>query len=102
MDVKWYVPEGHPVVFDITKRKIHNVLQGVARENVEMSQEDKEWFESWTEQNCESFRIGIADGIVRENGRDKTRELMNPDEAFWKDGAIDADLIVIDDPQCEF
>jgi hypothetical protein len=48
-----HIPEGHPVVFDITKRKIHNVLQGVAKEGVEMSDNDKKWFEAWTEQNCE-------------------------------------------------
>jgi hypothetical protein len=52
LDVKWYVPEGHPAVFDITKRKIHNVLQGVAPEGVEMSDEDKRFFEIWTEENC--------------------------------------------------
>jgi hypothetical protein len=51
LDVTWYVPEGHPTVFDITKRKIHNVLQGVADKGVEMDDEDKKWFELWTEQN---------------------------------------------------
>ena len=51
LDVKWYVPEGHPTVFDITKRKIHNVLQGVAGKGVEMNDEDKKWFELWTQQN---------------------------------------------------
>ncbi|EIW72195.1 trehalose synthase [Tremella mesenterica] len=70
--VNWYVPEGHPVVFDITKRKIHNVLQGVAEKGMEMSDEDKRWFEIWTRQNY---------------------------EAFWTKGALDADVIVIDDPQ---
>lgn len=54
LDVKWFVPEGHPAIFDITKRKIHNVLQGVAEKGVEMSDEDKSNFEIWTEQNCET------------------------------------------------
>lgn len=48
-----YIPEGHPAIFDITKRKIHNVLQGVSPEGVEMNDDDKKWFEAWTEQNCE-------------------------------------------------
>ena len=56
LDVKWYTPEGHPAVFDITKRKIHNVLQGVAKEGVEMEREDKDWFESWTDENCMYLR----------------------------------------------
>jgi hypothetical protein len=47
-----FVPEGHPNVFDVTKRKIHNVLQGVAARGIEMSDKDKEWFEIWIEQNC--------------------------------------------------
>jgi len=85
LNVKWFVPEGHPAIFDITKRKIHNVLQGVAEAGVEMSDEDKRNFEIWTEQNCES--------------RSKA-ELMAV-EHFWDDGTIESDLIVIDDPQCE-
>ena len=63
LDVKWYVPEGHPTIFDITKRKIHNVLQGVAPPGVEMSDEDKKWFELWTEQNCELPTQGIGDSM---------------------------------------
>ncbi|ORX40487.1 trehalose synthase [Kockovaella imperatae] len=72
VQVKWFVPEGHPTVFDITKRKMHNVLQGVAPQGTEMTDEDKQCFELWTEQNYESF---------------------------WSRGAIDASVIVIDDPQ---
>ncbi|WWC91987.1 uncharacterized protein L201_006941 [Kwoniella dendrophila CBS 6074] len=70
--VKWYVPEGHPTVFDITKRKFHNVLQGVAPQDMDLTDDDKKWFELWTEQNYESF---------------------------WSNGALDASIIVIDDPQ---
>jgi hypothetical protein len=86
LNVKWFVPEGHPSIFDITKRKIHNVLQGVAEEGVEMYDEDKKNFEIWTEQNCGSCNLG--------------KRLM-VDEHFWTSGAIESDLIVIDDPQRE-
>ncbi|WWC64868.1 uncharacterized protein I303_107482 [Kwoniella dejecticola CBS 10117] len=72
VDMKWFVPEGHPAVFDITKGKFHNVLQGVAEQDKDLTDEDKRWFELWTEQNYESF---------------------------WSNGAIDASVIVIDDPQ---
>jgi hypothetical protein len=64
LDVKWFVPEGHPAIFDITKRKIHNVLQGVAEKGVEMSDEDKSNFEIWTEQNCET--LGVLDQNLTE------------------------------------
>jgi hypothetical protein len=55
LNVKWFVPEGHPTVFDITKRKLHNILQGVAPPGVEITETDKKWFELWTAQNCEAF-----------------------------------------------
>ncbi|OWZ62460.1 hypothetical protein AYX14_05083 [Cryptococcus neoformans] len=72
LPVKWFVPEGHPTVFNITKTKFHNVLQGVSPKEVEINETDKTWFELWTEQNYESF---------------------------WSNGALDASVIVIDDPQ---
>jgi hypothetical protein len=53
VDPARFVPEGHPTVFDITKRKIHNVLQAVAPPGVEISDVDKKWFELWIQQNCE-------------------------------------------------
>lgn len=68
IDVKWYTPEGHPTIFDVTKRKIHNVLQGVAPEGVEMTDEDKKWFEIWTEQNCEIITWVLADPQTRSFG----------------------------------
>ncbi|WVN90064.1 uncharacterized protein L203_105299 [Cryptococcus depauperatus CBS 7841] len=72
LPVAWYVPEGHPTAFDITKTKFHNVLQGVSPKGVEIDDNDKKWFELWTEQNYETF---------------------------WSEGAFDASVIVIDDPQ---
>lgn len=55
LDVSWYVPEGHPVVFDVTKRKYHNTLQGVAPKGTELEEDEKRWFEIWTEQNRKFF-----------------------------------------------
>jgi hypothetical protein len=86
LTVKWFVPEGHPAIFDITKRKLHNVLQGVAEKGIELDGEDKRNFEIWTEQNCESTMSASEDRLIT-------------DEHFWTNGAIEADLIVIDDPQ---
>ncbi|GAA5979017.1 hypothetical protein JCM11641_004945 [Rhodosporidiobolus odoratus] len=55
LDVKWFVPAGDPSVFNITKRKFHNVLQGVAEPNIRLTSEDKELFEAWTQHNYERF-----------------------------------------------
>lgn len=63
LPANWFVPEGHPTVFNITKTKFHNVLQGVSPKGVEISDTDKTWFELWTEQNCESSLFG---GIFHE------------------------------------
>jgi hypothetical protein len=79
MDVKWYVPQGDSSVFSVTKRKFHNVLQGVAKEGTKLEQEDKELFERWTEWNYERYWRGATP----KGGR----------------SPIDVDLIVIDDPQ---
>lgn len=74
LDVKWYVPQGDSSVFNITKRKFHNVLQGVANPDVRLTDEDKQLFEEWTRFNFETY---------------------------WSkaDGPLSADIIVIDDPQ---
>jgi len=57
-----------------------------------MDDTDKKWFETWTEQNC-AWCIPIILGPLLMKG--------NIDDAFWSKGAIDASLIVIDDPQRE-
>lgn len=41
--------KGHPAIFDITKRKFHNVLQGVNKPGTKLHEEEKTMFEKWTE-----------------------------------------------------
>ncbi|GAA5967945.1 hypothetical protein JCM21900_006945 [Sporobolomyces salmonicolor] len=55
MDAGWYVPIGDSSVFNITKRKFHNVLQGVADKEIMLTEEDQELFESWTDFNFKRF-----------------------------------------------
>jgi hypothetical protein len=63
----------------VTKRKFHNVLQGVAK-NTELLDKDKKLFEDWIEWNYQTYWRGAS----QQNGR----------------SPIDVDLVVIDDPQC--
>lgn len=77
VEVHWYTPEGHPAIFDITKKRFHNVLQvsrlpettneegtteltstrlrsfvrlqGVNPPGIELHDRDKEMFEKWTQ-----------------------------------------------------
>lgn len=72
VDAKWFVPEGHPVVWSITKTRFHNVLQGVNKPDTVLEAEHKEIFEKWTVANLETF---------------------------WSEGAIEGRVVVIDDPQ---
>ncbi|KAG8927276.1 hypothetical protein FRC03_009834 [Tulasnella sp. 419] len=71
LDFHWYVPKGDSAVFDVTKRRFHNVLQGVNPPGVTLRDEDKQLFEKWTRFNYEKY---------------------------WKN-AVKADVIIIDDPQ---
>ncbi|KAI9318067.1 hypothetical protein BX666DRAFT_1856628 [Dichotomocladium elegans] len=75
IDAHWYVARPKPEVFDITKRKFHNVLQGVAPPDVRLKEHDKQIFIDWSNENAERFWLDA-------NGPIKT-----------------SDVIVIDDPQ---
>jgi glycosyltransferase involved in cell wall biosynthesis len=71
VDAHWYVLIPKKEVFDITKTKFHNVLQGVASPETELTLEDKAVYEAWIKDNASAF------------------------EDVFKQ----ADVIVIDDPQ---
>lgn len=66
-----------PEIFDITKRKFHNVLQGVADPKVRLTDADKEAFIDWSNENVNRF------------WGDRGGPLQN------------SDVIIIDDPQGE-
>lgn len=69
IDAHWYVLKPDLSVFNITKRKFHNVLQGVSNER--LTDEDKRIYNSWIFENAK----------------------------FFEDVFKTSDIIVIDDPQ---
>lgn len=72
IDAHWYVMKPKPEIFEITKRKIHNVLHSVAKADVHLTDDDKELYETWCRDNVH----------------------------YWKDGPLkSSDVIIIDDPQ---
>ncbi|KAI9494832.1 hypothetical protein BDB00DRAFT_817251 [Zychaea mexicana] len=75
LDVHWFVARPKPEVFDITKRKFHNVLQGVAPPDVRLNDHDKQMFIDWSNENVDRF--------------------------WCKDGGplLKSNVIIIDDPQ---
>lgn len=71
VDAHWYVLKPDLEVFNITKRKFHNILQAVADPKLELTEKDRELYNSWIKENAKIFN-----------------------QVFKK-----SDVIVIDDPQ---
>jgi glycosyltransferase involved in cell wall biosynthesis len=71
VDVEWRVVRGNQDIFNITKKKFHNILQAVAPPYIKLTKKDKKIFNEWSEKNAKKFS-----------------------KLFKK-----ADVIVIDDPQ---
>ncbi len=72
----WFVMKPKPDVFEVTKRKFHNVLQGVAPPGARLTAEDVELYESWCKENA---------------------------RRYWEEETFkQLDVAIIDDPQREF
>lgn len=71
IDAKWYVMKPDLDVFNITKRKFHNVFQNVQKKGTVLNNEDKKMYNAWISENNNIFK-----------------------DKFKK-----SDVIVIDDPQ---
>lgn len=72
LPISWHVPKPNPHVFRITKNN-HNILQGVAPDNVRLTNDDIRCYEDWVKSNC---------------------------ERFWANGPFEwSDVIILDDPQ---
>ena len=69
--VSWHVMNSKKEIFNISKKKFHNILQGVAPAYVKLTDGEVEDFENWSKANADRFK-----------------------NLFQK-----ADVIVIDDPQ---
>ncbi|KAJ1927025.1 hypothetical protein IWQ60_003280 [Tieghemiomyces parasiticus] len=75
VDAHWYVAKPNPLVFQITKSKFHNVLQGVAKPGVCLTDEDKQNYIEWCDMNFDRYWMS-AKGPIR-----------------------NSDVIIMDDPQ---
>jgi alpha,alpha-trehalose phosphorylase (configuration-retaining) len=71
VDAHWYNLVPKQEVFDVTKTKFHNVLQGVASPEAVLTEEEKDIYNAWIRENAQAM-----EGMFRQ-----------------------ADVIVIDDPQ---
>ncbi len=55
VDAHWYVLIPKKEAFAITKSKFHNVLQAVSPVGIELTDEDKDIYNSWTDENAKKF-----------------------------------------------
>lgn len=65
-DVHWYILKPNQEVFNITKRKFHNILQAVASPDTMLTQEDKKLYSDWILENAKIFtdRFKELDAVV--------------------------------------
>lgn len=57
VDVSWHVMDNdNPEIFDITKKKFHNILQGVAPANSVLTEKEKKTFLEWSKKNAQFFK----------------------------------------------
>ncbi|RKP24714.1 hypothetical protein SYNPS1DRAFT_29529 [Syncephalis pseudoplumigaleata] len=75
IDMHWYVAKPKPDVFDITKRKFHNILQGVAPPDTRLTEEDRRMWQDWVINNAKRSWSDAKGPIMRSH------------------------IIVVDDPQ---
>ncbi|KAJ1969861.1 hypothetical protein H4R35_006030, partial [Dimargaris xerosporica] len=75
IDAHWYVAKPNPVVFQITKGKFHNVLQGVAPKDAFLTDEDQQKYLEWCDMNFDRYWVTEKGPI------------------------LNSDVIIMDDPQ---
>lgn len=56
VDAHWYIVSPDLEIFNITKRKFHNVLQAIAYPDVFLTERDKELYSSWIKENAKLLR----------------------------------------------
>jgi len=64
VDASWHVMEESPEVFEITKKKFHNVLHGIAPKGVKLTERDKKIYNSWIKENAERLHSLFHDSQV--------------------------------------
>ena len=66
VDAHWYVLIPKQEAFNVTKLKVHNVLQAVAPKGVELTRQDEEIYNTWTAENAKAFHnvFTSADVVV--------------------------------------
>ncbi|MFP4514619.1 MAG: glycosyltransferase [Parcubacteria group bacterium] len=60
VDITWFVLNAKEDVFSITKKKIHNVLHGIAAHDIVLTESDKAIYKQWIEENYKRIKEAIS------------------------------------------
>ncbi|MDX1608395.1 MAG: hypothetical protein R3251_04255, partial [Candidatus Spechtbacterales bacterium] len=106
VDVKWYVMGNeNPEIFQITKKKFHNILQGVAPDKEVLTDKEKKAFLDWSTKNARSFNdvFKWATTIViddpQPSGMIPYIKKVNPDAKIIYRSHIQIDTSLLSEPQ---
>jgi glycosyltransferase involved in cell wall biosynthesis len=100
----WYVMKPKVEVFEITKKKFHNMLQGVAPKGLVLTDEDKDMYRSWIEMNKEQFEEPFRKANVvviddyQPSGLIPFLKEVNPDVKIMYRSHIHIDTSLLEDP----
>ncbi len=61
IDLKWHVLKGSTEIFNITKKKIHNVLHGIAKPDVFLTDLDKAKYNKWIKECFKNIKDLLKD-----------------------------------------
>ncbi len=61
IDLKWHVLKGNAEIFNITKKKIHNVLHGIAKPDVFLTDLDKAKYNKWIKESFKNIKELLKD-----------------------------------------
>ncbi|MCH7640846.1 glycosyltransferase [Patescibacteria group bacterium] len=64
VNASWHVMEENDEVFEITKKKFHNVLHGIAPKGVNLTEKDKKVYNDWIKENAERLHSLFHDSQV--------------------------------------
>ncbi|MFW5888448.1 MAG: glycosyltransferase [Patescibacteria group bacterium] len=103
--VSWHVMNSKKEIFNISKKKFHNILQGVAPAYVKLTENEMDDFKRWSRENADNFKklFQAADVIViddpQPSGMIPHIKEVNPDAKILYRSHIQIEAHLIDEKQ---
>lgn len=104
VDASWCILKSDPEIFTITKKKFHNILQGVADSKLVLSQKDMAFYDAWIEENAQILEYPIKEANVividdtQPSGLIPHIKKINPEAKILFRSHIQIDTSLLKDP----